>query len=285
MPEPLRPTPQFADSAAPVSPESGGTTTPAHPGGEELTAQLGRLVESARDYAAAYPEAAAVGGWWNARPVTEPPSSPVMRVGEGREAAVLMLFCAGIGDLADSGLGAPARFASDAGPDGPEVLLTERSAGLKKHPGQISFPGGAREESDLDAAAVALRESQEEVGLDVDRLTVLGALPPAPVPVSGFMVSPVLAAMQDPGVLTPQTGEVDRVLRVPVHELVSPRNRCSSALRRRGVTLKTPAFLLGDTLVWGFTGILLDRVLNRLGWAQPWDVSREVDPRDYQAFG
>lgn len=279
MPDPVpsarRSIRRFADSAAPASPEPGAPTTPAPSGAGELTGQLAQLVGAARDYAAAHPEAAAVGGWWNAEPVTSPPSQPVMRAGEGREAAVLMLFCGG----ADAG---PA--GGSAGPGGPEVLLTERSAGLKKHPGQISFPGGAKEEADLDAAAAALREAQEEVGLDVDRLTVLGTLPPAPVPVSGFMVSPVLATVQDPGVLTPQTGEVDRVLRVPVQELISPQTRCSSAMRRRGVTLKAPAFLLGDTLVWGFTGILLDRVLDRLGWAQPWDVSREVDPRDYQAL-
>lgn len=256
---------QFAQSTAPVPPQASGGARPIPEGFDLLGAQLGGLVDSARDYAARHPEAAAVGGWWNAEPVTEPPSSPVMTVGESREAAVLMLFCAGSGA-------------------GPEVLLTERSAGLKKHPGQIAFPGGAREEFDVDAVAAALRESQEEVGLDVDRLTVLGTLPAAPVPVSGFMVSPVLAAVGDPGVLTPQTGEVERVLRVRAAELVAPETRCSSALRRHGVTLKAPAFLLGDTLVWGFTGILLDRVLDRLGWAVAWDVEREVDPRQYQTL-
>lgn len=228
---------------------------------------LAGLVAAGASYSSQYPEASSVGGWWNAEPALKAPRVPPLSPDEARRAAVLVLFSWG------------SRSA------GPELVLTERAAGLNSHPGQVSFPGGAEEEFDVDAAATALREAQEEIGLELSRVTVAGQLPPSPIPISGFMVDPVLAVCGDPGVLTPQTGEVERVIRFPVAELVVPENRYNSVLSRRrdggGRKMKAPAFFDGETLVWGFTAIVLDRILNRLGWAAPWDPGRTIDPRDY----
>lgn len=232
--------------------------------GTAVPTGLEALLQQGRDYASTHPESSSSGGWWNQSPTTRPPKKTPAGMENARQAAVLMLFCAPTPDE-----------------DQAHLLLTERSPGLKKHPGQISFPGGAQEKFDRDPTAAALREAQEEVGLDPARVRVLGSLPPAPVPISGFMVTPVIGMTGHTGALMPQTGEVERVLTVRLDALIEPENRRMTVLRRAGTVFKAPAFLVDSTLIWGFTGILVDRVLNRLGWEQPWDPERSVDPGEY----
>ncbi|MGJ9373368.1 NUDIX hydrolase [Nesterenkonia sp. CF4.4] len=232
--------------------------------GAAFPTRLEALLQQGRDYALEHPESAGSGGWWNQRPATTAPRKTPAGMENARQAAVLMLFCAPTPD-----------------DDEAHLLLTERSPGLKKHPGQISFPGGAQEKSDRDPSAAAVREAQEEVGLDPGRVRVLGTLPPAPVPISGFMVTPVIAMAGHTGLLRPQSGEVERVLPVRLDALIRPENRRMTVLRRAGTVFKAPAFLVDGTLIWGFTGILVDRVINRLGWEEPWDAGRNVDPGDY----
>lgn len=238
-------------------------STPA-PRGSALAGQLDALLRRGEEYTQANPMTSRFGGWWNERPLTRTPAQPPMDLERARQAAVLMLFCF-----------------PQADDDAAHLLLTERSPGLKKHPGQIAFPGGAQEDFDLDAGAAALREAQEEVGLDPSRVQVLGSLPPAPVPISNFMVTPVIGVAEGIGVLTPQSGEVERVLPVRVDQLIRPQNRVTTVLRRADTVFSGPAFLVDETLIWGFTGILVDRMLNRLGWEQPWDTTVSVDPRDH----
>ncbi len=172
-----------------------------------------------------------------------------------RESAVLILF----GD----------------GPDGPDVLLIERAHDLRSHAGQPAFPGGAVDHDDVDAIAAALREAQEETGLDPAGVDVVATLPPLWIPVSGHAVTPVIGWWRDPspvGVVDP--GEVASVHRVPLSALADPANR---------VRVQHPsgyigaAFLVRGLLVWGFTGGLLDRMLQLAGWEQPWEPARIVD--------
>lgn len=232
--------------------------------GAAVPTRLEALLQQGRDYALEHPESSGSGGWWNPSPATRPPRKTPAGMENARQAAVLMLFCAPTAD-----------------DDEAHLLLTERSPGLKKHPGQISFPGGAQEKFDRDPTAAALREAQEEVGLDPARVRVLGSLPPAPVPISSFMVTPVIGMAGHTGVLRPQSGEVERVLTVRLEALTRPENRRMTVLRRAGTVFSAPAFLVDGTLIWGFTGILVDRVINRLGWEEPWDAGRSVDPGDY----
>jgi 8-oxo-dGTP pyrophosphatase MutT (NUDIX family) len=178
-------------------------------------------------------------------------------IGTSREAAVLVLLT------------------SD---DDPEVVLTERATGLRKHAGQISFPGGAVEAGE-SAEDAALREAWEEIGLDRSLVTVLGQLPAARIPVSQFHVHAVVAYWSGSGELVSQPGEVAQVLRVPVSALVAPENRNSwrHASGRTG-----PGFELldpdGATLyVWGFSAYVLDAVIKAAGWTRPWDSERYVE--------
>lgn len=179
--------------------------------------------------------------------------------GGGRDSAVLVLF----------GQGAA----------GADVLLIQRSASLANHPGQPAFPGGAVDPDDGGPIDTALREAAEEVGVDRAGVEVVAVLPRLHIPVSGYLVTPVVGWWRSPspvGVVDP--AEVARVERVPLADLVDPAHRY---LVRHPSGSLGPAFEVRGMLVWGFTAGLLDRVLDLAGWTRPWDRGRvrELSPR------
>ncbi len=158
---------------------------------------------------------------------------------------------------------------------GPDLLVLQRAATLRSHAGQPAFPGGASDEEDVDAAATALREAAEEVGLEPSSATVVATLPRLWIPVSGYVVTPVLAWWHAPHPVAPvDLGEVALVERVPIGELVDPANR----LRVRHPSgYVGAAFDVRGLLVWGFTAGIITTLLDLAGWAQPWDSSRVRD--------
>lgn len=155
---------------------------------------------------------------------------------------------------------------------GPDVLVLQRSATMRTHAGQVAFPGGAADPSDADARATALREAQEEVGLDPVTVTVLAELPALWIPVSDFIVTPVLAWWHRPHPVTATApAEVAHVARLPLDELADPDNR----LRVRHPSGYTgPAFQVRGMLVWGFTAGVLSTLLDLGGWGRPWNTDR-----------
>lgn len=171
---------------------------------------------------------------------------------DARRAAVLMLFG-----------------------DGPDVLLAERASTLRDHAGQVAFPGGSADPGDADPVATALREAEEETGLDPSGVVPLALLPEIYIPPSGFVVTPVVAhwARVTP-VHAVDPAETATVARVPLARLAEPANRIQV---RHPSGLTGPAFLVSGLLVWGFTGGLLSAVLDRGGWTRPWDTGRVVD--------
>jgi 8-oxo-dGTP pyrophosphatase MutT (NUDIX family) len=177
----------------------------------------------------------------------------------GRPSAVLVLF--------------------GAGPDGPDLLLIQRSAVLRLHAGQPAFPGGAIDAGDEGPVAAALREAAEEVGVDPDGVDVVGILPEMFIERTGFRIVPVLAWWRRPSAVAPvDPGEVAAVERVSVAELADPATRLTVRVRD-GRT--TPAFRVRGMLVWGFTAVLIDRLLALAGWEKPWDNANviDLDPR------
>ncbi len=169
----------------------------------------------------------------------------------------------------------------DDGSGSPDVLMLQRAATLRNHAGQPAFPGGAADPGEDDPATTALREAREEVGLDPSSVEVLAILPRLWIPVSGYLVTPVLAWWRTPHPVRPvDRVEVARVERLPVRELVDPRNR----LRLRHPSgWVGPAFRLRGMLVWGFTAGVLDALLEMGGWARPW--AADAAPLDLPITG
>ncbi|MDT4936814.1 MAG: hypothetical protein QOG80_485 [Pseudonocardiales bacterium] len=156
--------------------------------------------------------------------------------------------------------------------NGPSVLLIQRAADMRNHAGQVAFPGGAVDPVDPTHVSAALREAEEEVGLDPASVHIITELPPIFLPPSGFIVTPVLAWWSDAHPVAPvDLAEVARVAVVPIGELTDPRNRFR-VVHPSGFA--GPGFEAGGLFVWGFTAFLLDRLLELAGWAQPWDETQ-----------
>ncbi|WP_406247178.1 NUDIX hydrolase [Microbacterium sp. M] len=185
-----------------------------------------------------------------------------------REAAVLILF--GVLDSIPSQ--APdAVVARDL-----DVLLQRRASTLSSHPGQVSFPGGGREDGDADAAATALREAEEETGLDPTGVEVLATLPEIPLAASNHRVTPVLGWWRRPSsVAAVDHAETVEVFRVPVAQLLDPATRFTSVIERGSIRFSGPAFDVDGTIVWGFTAMVLDGLFEACGWNVPWDRGDE----------
>ena len=189
---------------------------------------------------------------------------------EARNSAVLILF----GALDDVPASAPIAEVSSY----LDVLLLRRSNGLRNHAGQIAFPGGGVDLGDTDRVATALREAQEETGLIPSGVDVLGTLPEVHIPVSNYLVTPVLGWWRLPSKVAADHSESVQVFRVPVAELLDPANRGTSLLNRDGHSFSGPAYQLGERfgghILWGFTAMLLTGIFDSLGWSQPWNRER-----------
>lgn len=193
---------------------------------------------------------------------------------DSRPAAVLILF--GVLDGLPSDRDAQAAAVSrDL-----DVLLLARASTLRSHAGQVAFPGGRLDPGDAGVVAAALREAEEETGLDPVGVEVLGTLDTIPLAYSQHLVTPVIGWWRHPSpVRVVDEAESADVFRAPVADLLDPANRGVTVIRRDGETWRGPAFHVphpsGVHLVWGFTAIVLDALFDRLGWTEPWDDSRE----------
>lgn len=176
-----------------------------------------------------------------------PPAEP-----RPREGAVLVLF----GD----------------GPDGPDLLLTERAHTMRAQPGQVSFPGGSLD-GEESAVQGALREAQEETGLHPEEIQVFAELPRLWLPPRNFAVTPVLAYWHHPQPIdVTNPDEVHAVFRVPLEQLLDPAHRFTV---RHPLGWAGPAWMIGperDVLLWGFTAGVIDKLFDFVGWTRPWDA-------------
>jgi 8-oxo-dGTP pyrophosphatase MutT (NUDIX family) len=173
----------------------------------------------------------------------------------GRPAAVLILF----------GVGAA----------GPDLLLIQRAARLRSHPGQPAFPGGSIDQADGGPVQAALREAAEETGVVPAGVQVLTVMPELYIARTGFRVTPVLAWWRSPVPVVPgDPAEIAAAVRVPVADLANPANRLTLVAPSGYLG---PAFSVAGLLVWGFTALLLDRLLALGGWEQPWDHGAVLD--------
>lgn len=170
------------------------------------------------------------------------------------------------------------------GPEGPDLLLTERAHTMRSQPGQVSFPGGSLDPGET-AVEGALREAHEETGLDPTGVDVFAVLPRLWLPPRNFAVTPVLGFWQhDSAIAVTNPREVHAVFRVPIEELLEPANRFSV---RHPLGWRGPGWLIGpgrDVLLWGFTAGIIDALFTLVGWTRDWDreVVRELPERHLQ---
>jgi 8-oxo-dGTP pyrophosphatase MutT (NUDIX family) len=184
---------------------------------------------------------------------------------DARRGAVLMLF--------------------GEGSEGPDLLLTERAHHMRSHPGQVSFPGGSMDEGETPTQT-ALREAEEETGIDPAGVRVFAELPELWLPPSNFAVTPVLAWWRDPGpVSVTSPDEVHAVYRVPIRELLAPQHRIEVKHPSGWVG---PGFLIGDdkdVICWGFTAGIISRLFDFLGWGERVDDPPLHDLPSYMLQG
>jgi len=184
-----------------------------------------------------------------------------------RRAAVLILF----------GAHDPVPLNERSSTEELDLLFVTRAATLRKHAGQIAFPGGGIDPEDASPAAAALREAEEETGVKTSGIEVLGQLSDAELPVTNFLVTPVIGWWREESRVYPvDPAESQDVFRAPVAELLDPRNRLSAVVNRGSKRFSGPAFDYEGRIIWGFTAIVLDRLFNELGWTQAWNAKREI---------
>ncbi len=146
-------------------------------------------------------------------------------------------------------------------PDNPGLVFTERRSDLKRHAGEISFPGGRRDEGE-ELIDTALREADEEIGLSRDNVEVVGALPPIGTFVTNYKVHPFVGLIDEGMRFEPNPMEVESVLVASLDDLAAAYEK--RRLVRRGVPIKTDTYLAADKLIWGATARILAMLLERL---------------------
>ncbi len=147
-------------------------------------------------------------------------------------------------------------------PENPGLVFTERRADLRRHAGEISFPGGRQDEPDEDLRATALREAEEEIGLRPSGVEMIGALPPVGTFVTSYRVHPFVGLIAPDIEFTPQPTEVESILTVTLAELRDAHKM--KRLIRRGVPIRTPTYAVGEQMIWGATARILGELLARV---------------------
>lgn len=156
----------------------------------------------------------------------------------------------------------------------PDITYIERAPTMRKHAGQLAFPGGSIDPGDSGPVAAALREANEEIGLDPAEVHVLGLLRAAFLPASSYDVATVVGLWNGRAPIgAADPAEVADVYRFAIADLADPANRYTF----RFAGHRGPAFVMGDLFLWGFSAWLTDAVLRLGGWFQDWDTSRERD--------
>jgi 8-oxo-dGTP pyrophosphatase MutT (NUDIX family) len=146
-------------------------------------------------------------------------------------------------------------------PEHPGLVFTERRADMKRHAGEISFPGGRQDEGE-ELIETALREAEEEIGLSRDNVEVVGALPPVGTFVTNYKITPFVGLIERGMRFEPNPAEVESVLVASLDDLAAGYEK--RRLVRRGVPIKTDTYLVGGNLIWGATARILAMLFERL---------------------
>jgi 8-oxo-dGTP pyrophosphatase MutT (NUDIX family) len=143
------------------------------------------------------------------------------------------------------------------------AVFTKRRDDLRRHPGEISFPGGRYDEGESDLRATALREAHEEIGLPAEAVEIVGALQPTPTIATGYAVYPFVGLIEPGRTWTLSAREVAEVIELPLSALRAGYGR--RRLLRRGLPIRTDTYVVADHLIWGATARILSDLFDRLG--------------------
>ncbi|HLY50269.1 MAG TPA: CoA pyrophosphatase [Solirubrobacteraceae bacterium] len=143
-----------------------------------------------------------------------------------------------------------------------KAVLTERRSDLRRHAGEVSFPGGRHDEGEADLQATALREAEEEIGLPRTAVDIVGALRPTPTIATGYAIYPFVGVIEPGMTWTLSAREVAQVLELSLQELRAGYRR--RRLIRRGIPILTDSYTVGDHLIWGATARILSDLLDRI---------------------
>ncbi len=146
--------------------------------------------------------------------------------------------------------------------DGLHAVFTKRRDDLKRHAGEISFPGGRRDDDDEDLLATALREAHEEIGLEPSAVEILGALPPTPTFVTNYSIYPFVGKIAAGQVWNLQPTEVETILELSLDDVRAGYSR--QRLVRRGIAFRTDTYTVGEHMIWGATGRIVADLLGVL---------------------
>jgi len=142
------------------------------------------------------------------------------------------------------------------------AVLTRRRGDMRRHAGEISFPGGRQDDGEADLRATALREAEEEIGLPADAVQLVGALQPTPTIATNYAVYPFVGLIEPGHAWVPSEAEVDEVLELPLRALRDGYER--RRLLRREVPFRTDVYVVDEHLVWGATARMLGDLLDRV---------------------
>ncbi len=141
------------------------------------------------------------------------------------------------------------------------TALIKRAVDMYIHSGQISLPGGRCEESDTSPAHTALREAEEEINVNPEKVHLLGSLTSIYIPASHFQVIPIVGFVEERPDFHPNPREVQEIIEVPLQELLDPDKRGSVTITRDNGTFQAPCFNTGEHQVWGATAMILSEFL------------------------
>jgi 8-oxo-dGTP pyrophosphatase MutT (NUDIX family) len=159
----------------------------------------------------------------------------------------------------------------------PHLVLTRRRADLRRHAGEISFPGGRWEAEDADLRETALREAEEEIGLERSRVSLLGELPPTSTLATKYVIYPFVGTIPAGLAWRLSPKEVDAVLELPLKAISAGRTR--TQMVRRGFTFETDAYIVEEHLIWGATARIIENLLRGLEEARFDGLPSSADPQ------
>ncbi len=145
---------------------------------------------------------------------------------------------------------------------GVELCLIRRPSTMKNHAGQIAFPGGRREPFDTDLIRTALREANEEIGIDMNKVEIAGVLSPVYVQISGFVITPVVGCLSERPAIRMDSSEVDEVIFITLDDVMSEVSRCNREMETMTGLLEVPGYEIGGNFIWGATAMILTELVD-----------------------